>query len=75
MSDIVPREKVSQQGVRAVGGVAGGLALLLVLGPLVGLLPVLGGVLKVLLSLCGWGLIGFGGYNVIQFVRNLRRRM
>ena len=75
MSDIVPREKVSQQGVRAVGGVAGGLALLLLLGPLAGLLPVLGGVLKTLLSLSGWGLLGVGGYNLVQFIRNLRRRM
>ena len=74
MSDIVPREKVSQQGVRAAGGVAGGLALLLV-GSLAGLLPVLGGVLKTLLILSGVGLLGFGGYNLVQFIRNLRRRM
>ena len=74
MSDIVPREKVSQQGVRAAGGVAGGIAVLL-LGSLVGLLPVLGGVLKALLSIGGIGLLGFGGYNLFQFIRNLRRRM
>ena len=75
MSDIVPREKVSQQGVRATGGLVGGLALLLVIGPLVGLLPLLGGVLKTLASISGIGLLGFGGYNVFQFIRNLRRRM
>ena len=75
MSDIVPREKVSQQGVRAAGGLVGGLALLLVLGPLAGLLPLLGGVLKTLLSISGIGLLGFGGYNAFQFIRNLRRRM
>ena len=74
MSDIVPREKVSQQGVRAAGGVAGGIAVLL-LGSLAGLLPVLGGVLNALLSIGGIGLLGFGGYNLFQFIRNLRRRM
>ena len=74
MSDIVPREKVSQQGVRAAGGVVGGLALLLI-GSLAGLLPVLGGLLKTLLVLGGVGLLGFGGFNLVQFIRNLRRRM
>ena len=74
MSDNVPREKVSQQGVRAAGGVGGGLALLM-LGSLVGLLPVLGGVLKTLLILAAVGLLGFGGFNLVQFIRNLRRRM
>ena len=74
MSDIVPREKVSQQGVRAALGIAGALALLL-LGPLVGMLPLVGGVLKTLMSIGGIGLLGFGGYNLFQFIRNLRRRM
>ena len=74
MSEIVPREKVSQQGVRAAGGLVGGLALLL-LGPLVGMVPLLGGVLQTLMSISGIGLLGFGGYNVFQFIRNLRRRM
>ena len=74
MSEIVPREKVSQQGVRAAGGVAGALALLL-LGPVAGMLPVVGGVLKTLMSIGGVGLLGFGGYNLFQFIRNLRRRM
>lgn len=74
MSDIVPREKVSQQGVRAAGGVAGGVAVLLV-ALLVGHIPVLGGLLKTLMNISGIGLLGFGGYNLFQFLRNLRRRM
>ena len=115
MSDIVPREQVSQQGVRAAGGVVGGAALLVLTalppvaaavagGALVllglsqtrsrqdrrpgwvvaavgaatlaaGLIPGLGGLAGALLTLSGVGLLGVGGYNLFQFIRNLRRRM
>ncbi len=115
MSDIVPREKVSQQGVRAAGGVIGGTILLVLtaLPPVAaavagaalvllglsqtrskqdrrpgwvvaavgaatlaaGLIPGLGGLAGVLLIMSGGGLVGFGAYNLLQFIRNLRRRM
>ena len=74
MSDLVPREKVTQQGVRAVGGIAGGIGLFVV-AALVNMIPVLGGLLSTLLKLGGVGLFALGGYNVYQFIRNLRRRM
>ena len=74
MSDLVPREKVTQQGVRAVGGIAGGIGLFVV-AALVNLIPVIGGLGSTLLKLGGIGLLGLGGYNVYQFIRNLRRRM
>ena len=114
MSEIVPREQVTQRGVRAAGGLVGGVALLVLaaLGPVVGaiaggalavlglsqtrsrkdripgwtvaavgaatlasgLIPGLGGLAHTLLTVSGVGLLGFGGYNLFQFVRHLRRR-
>ena len=74
VSDLVPREKVAQQGVRAVGGIAGGIGLF-VIAALVNLVPVVGGLGRILLQLGGVGLLALGGYNVYQFIRNLRRRM
>lgn len=74
MSDLVPREKVSQQGVRAIGGIGGGVGLF-VAAALVNLIPVVGGIGSTLLTLGGVGLLALGGYNGYQFVRNLRRRM
>jgi len=65
---------VTQQGVRAIGGIAGGIGLFVV-AALVNLLPMLGGLLSTLLKLGGVGLFALGGYNVYQFIRNLRRRM
>lgn len=115
MSDIVPREQVSHQGMRAVGGIAGGVVLLVLtaLPPVAaavaggalallglsqtrsrqdrrpgwvvagvgaatlaaGLIPGLGGLASALLTVSGIGLLGFGGFNLYQFIRNLRRRM
>ena len=74
MSDLVPREKVTQQGVRAVGGIAAGVGLFVV-AALVNLIPVVGGLGSTLLKLGGIGLFALGGYSVYQFIRNLRRRM
>ena len=73
MGDLVPREKVSQQGVRAVGGIGGGVAMF-VAAALVGWIPLVGGLVGTLLNLAGFGLLAFGGYNGFQFIRNLRRR-
>ena len=115
MNEIVPREEVSKQGVRAAGGIAGGIGLLVLaaLGPVAGaiaggllaivglsqtrskqdrrpgwvlaavgaaalvasVVPGIGGLAEVLLRLSGIGLLGFGGYSLYQFIRNLRRRM
>ena len=59
MSDLVPREKVTQQGVRAVGGIAGGIGLFVV-AALVNLIPVVGGLGSTLLKIGGIGLLGLG---------------
>ena len=115
VNEIVPREEVSKQGVRAAGGIAGGIGLLVLaaLGPVAGaiaggllaivgvsqtrskqdrrpgwvlasvgaaalvasVVPGIGGLAEVLLRLSGIGLLGFGGYSLYQFIRNLRRRM
>ncbi len=115
MNEIVPREQVSKQGVRAAGGIAGGIGLLVLtaLPPLVGaiagallvvlgvsqsrskedrrpgwllaaagaaalvasVVPGIGAVGGTLLTLSGIGLLATGGYNLYQFMRNLRRRM
>ena len=77
MGDLVPREKVSQQGVRAVGGIGGGVALYVaaeLVGWLLGWIPIVGGLGGNLLKLASFGLLAFGGYNGFQFIRNLRRR-
>ena len=57
-----------------MGGIAGGIGLFVV-AALVDLVPVVGGLGSTLLKLGGIGLLGLGGYNVYQFIRNLRRRM
>ena len=57
-----------------MGGIAGGIGLFVV-AALVNLVPVVGGLGSTLLKLGGIVLFGLGGYNVYQFVRNLRHRM
>lgn len=57
-----------------MGGIAGGIGLFVV-AALVNLIPVVGGLGSTLLKLGGIGLLGLGGYNIYQFIRNLRRRM
>ncbi len=57
-----------------MGGIAGGIGLFVV-AALVNLIPVVGGLGSTLLKLGGVALLGLGGYNVYQFIRNLRRRM
>ena len=57
-----------------MGGIAGGIGLFVV-AALVNLVPVVGGLGSTLLKLGGVGLLALGGYNIYQFIRNLRRRM
>lgn len=73
MGDLVPREKVSQQGVRAIFGIGGGVGLFLA-AMLVGWIPVVGGIGGTLMNLGGFVLLALGGFNGFQFIRNLRRR-
>lgn len=117
MGDLVPRKEMVNQGVKGVGGVAGGVALLIVKGLLfsLGLVPglIIGGVLTLgglaisrskgertagavvagagiltlvastgigaglagaLMTIGGIGLLAFGGYSLIKFILNLRKR-
>lgn len=73
VGDLVPREKVSKQGVRAVFGIGGGVGLFLA-ATLVGWIPLVGGIAGTLMNLGGFGLLAWGGFNGFQFIRNLRRR-
>jgi hypothetical protein len=87
MNDIVPRDEVHNSGVRAVGGIGGGVAVWIVegiLGGLMGLMAkipflgwlfhIAGGLIGGVLGLVGLGLVGWGGYNLFKFIKGLKSR-
>jgi hypothetical protein len=116
MGDIVPRDQLTKQAMTGVGGVAGGIALLVVraltgstvgglviggIAALVGLImtkdradrkaglvalaaggitvlglaiPGLRTLAGTLLLISGIGLLGFGGWSLFKFIKNLRRQ-
>ena len=87
MNDMVTREELNHRGMRAVGGIGGGVAVWVVegiLGLFIGVLrhiPLLGGLIGAagglvggLLGLVGFGLVVFGGFNLVKFVKGLKSR-
>lgn len=116
MGDIVPRDQLTKQAMTGVGGLAGGVALLvlraltgstvggLIIGGIAaivglvmardredrkaglvalaaGALTILGlaipgirGLASTLMLISGIGLLGFGGWSLFKFLRNLKRQ-